>query len=155
MEGFGITDVAGLLESVACMSSFMAVKNLGAEGPHRLALGVVLELAEFLRAAAGFCDPRGPLDGGFARREFQDAEAAVELLGLRVGLVRYGAIGSDHQRRDIRVDTTTEHVDAGFLRVAYDRMCRFADGTHIFVGDVHCWSGEGDKVLGHCSAFRE
>src|SRR5262249_14122137 len=46
--------------------------------PRRSALGVVPELAEFLRAAAGFGDLRGPLDGGFARREFQDTEAAVE-----------------------------------------------------------------------------
>jgi hypothetical protein len=31
------------------------------------------------------------MDGGFARRKFQDTEAAVELLGLRVGLVLDGA----------------------------------------------------------------
>src|SRR5262249_55023840 len=48
--------------------------------PRRSALGVVPELAELLRAAAGFGDLRGPLDGRFARREFQDTEAAVELL---------------------------------------------------------------------------
>src|SRR5215813_3656341 len=69
--------------------------------PRRSALGVVPELAEFLRAAAGFGDLRGPLDGGFARREFQNAEAAVELPGLRVGLGRDGAVGGDHQRRDV------------------------------------------------------
>src|SRR5499427_4952675 len=83
--------------------------------PRRSALGIVPELAEFLRAAAGFGDLRGPLDGGFARREFQDTEAAVELLGLRVGLVRDGAVGGDHQRRDVLVDTTAEHIDAGIL----------------------------------------
>ena len=37
-------------------------------------LGVIPELAEFLRAAAGFGELRGPLNGGVARREFQDAE---------------------------------------------------------------------------------
>src|SRR5262249_47513431 len=122
--------------------------------PRRSALGVVPELAEFLRAAAGFGDLRGPLDGGSARREFQDTEAAVELLGLRVGLVRDGAVGGDHQRRDVLVDTTTEHIDAGILRLAYDRVCRFADGSHVFVGDVHRRSGEGDKVLRHRSVLR-
>src|SRR5215831_3597011 len=122
--------------------------------PRRSALGVVPELAEFLRAAAGFGDLRGPLDGGFARREFQDTEAAVELLGLRVGLVRDGAVGGDHQRRDVLVDTTAEYIDAGILRLAYDRVCRFADGSHVFVGDVHRRSGEGDKVLRHRSVLR-
>ena len=34
--------------------------------PHRSALGVVPELAEFLGAAAGFGDLRGPLDGDHA-----------------------------------------------------------------------------------------
>src|SRR5215467_1475487 len=122
--------------------------------PGRSALGVVPELAEFLRAAAGFGDLRGPLDSGFARRQFQDTEAAVELLGLRVGLVGDGAVGGDHQRRDILVDTTAEHIDAGILRLAYGRVCRFADGSHVFVGDVHRRSGEGDKVLRHRSVLR-
>jgi hypothetical protein len=95
--------------------------------PRRSALEVVPELTEFLRAAAGFGDLRGPLDGGFARREFQDTEAAIELLGLRVRLVRNGAVGGDHQRCDVLVDTTAEHIDPGSLRLAYDRVCRFAD----------------------------
>src|SRR5262247_1264426 len=92
----------------------------------RSAFGVVLKLAKFLGAAAGLGDLRGPPDGGFAGREFQDTEAAVELLGLRVGLVRDSAVGGDHQRRDVLVDTTAEHIDAGILRLAYDRVCRFA-----------------------------
>ena len=119
----------------------------------RLALGVVLEFAEFLRAAAGTGDLRGPLDGGIARREFQDTEAAVELLGLRVCLVRDVAVSGDHQRRDVLVDATTEHLDAGILRLAYDSVCRFADGSHVFVADVHRRPGEGDKILGHRSVL--
>src|SRR5438045_6573742 len=110
-------------------------------------LGVIPELAEFLRAAASFGDLRSPQDGGFARREFQDAEAAVELLGLRIGLVRDGAVGGNHQRRDVLVDPTTEHVDAGILRLAYYRVRRFADGGPVLRGDVHRRSGEGDQVL--------
>jgi len=90
-----------------------------------------------------------------ARREFQDTEAAVELLGLRVGLVREGAVGGDHQWRDVLVDTTAEHIDAGILRLAYDRVCRFADGSHVFVRDVHRRSGEGDEVLRHRSVRRD
>src|SRR5262245_38003758 len=119
--------------------------------PRRSALGVVHEFAEFLRAAAGSGDLRGPADGGLARREFQDAEAAVELLGLRVGLVRDGAVGGDHQRRDALVDTAAEHVDAGFLRLADDRVGRFPDGGHVPGGDVHRRSGERDQVLRHRS----
>src|SRR5262249_11405018 len=87
--------------------------------PRRSALGVVPELAEFLRAAAGFGDLRGPLDGGFTRREFQDAEAAVELLGLRVGLVRDGAVGGDHQRRDVFINTTADNLDHFVARHAF------------------------------------
>src|SRR5262249_19479324 len=89
-----------------------------------------------------FGDLGGPLDGGFARRKFQDTEAAVELLDLRVGLVRDGAVGGDHQRRDVLVDTTAEHIDTGILRLAYARVCRFADDSHVFVGDVHRRSGK-------------
>src|SRR3954463_2041929 len=90
--------------------------------PRRSALGVVPELAELLRAAAGFGDLRGPLDGGFARRELQDTEAAVELPGLRISLVRDGAVGGDHQRRDGRIDPTAEHIDARILCLADDRV---------------------------------
>src|SRR5438067_7638969 len=120
----------------------------------RSTLVVVLELAEFLRAATGFGDLRCPLDRGLARREFQDTEAAVELLGLRVGLIRDGAVGSDHQRRDVLVDTAAEHIDSGGLRLAYHRVCRFADGSHFRVGDVHRRSGEGNKVLCQRSVLR-
>src|SRR5215471_2025718 len=97
------------LRSVACTDHRVGWTVLLIElRPRRSTLGVVLELAEFLRAAAGFGDLRGPLDRGFARREFQDAEAAVELLGLRVGLVRDCAVGGDHKRRDVLVDPTAE-----------------------------------------------
>jgi hypothetical protein len=64
--------------------------RIGRRRLRRSALGVVLELAEFLRAAASSGDLGGPLDGGFARRQFQDAEAAVELPGLGVRFVRDG-----------------------------------------------------------------
>src|SRR5512139_2739215 len=65
--------------------------NCSTVRPRRSTLGIVLELAELLRATAGLGDLRGPLDGGVARRELQDAEAAVELPGLGVGLVPDGS----------------------------------------------------------------
>src|SRR4029450_13614860 len=126
-HGCSLSEVHGNEES-RCRKDLLVRIGLR---PRRSALGVVPELAEFLRAAAGFGDLRGPLDGGCARREFQDTEAAVELLGLRVGLVRDGAVGGDHQRRDVRVDTTAEHIDAGILRLAYDRVCRVAAGAPL------------------------
>ena len=89
MEGLG--DIGRTL-------AFMRVMRRGGLRPGRSALGVVPELAEFLRAAAAFGDLRGPLDGGFARREFQDTEAAVELLGdlapLSLTLLVYGELCS-------------------------------------------------------------
>src|SRR6185503_8314133 len=74
------------------------------------ALRVVHELAELLLAAAGPGDLRGPLDRRLARWKLQDTEAAIELLGLRIGRVRRGAVGGNHERADLVVDAAAEHV---------------------------------------------
>ena len=57
-------------------------------------------------------------------------------------------VASQGERADI-VDPATEHVDAGNLRLADDRVRRLTDGAQILMGNVHRRCGEGDQVLCH------
>src|SRR5262245_34085302 len=123
-------------------------------GPCPSALGVIPKLAEFLRAAASFGDLCSPQDGGFARRELQDTEAAVELLRLGIGFVCYRAVRGDHEWCDILVDTTTNRLHACSLRLAHDLVRSFAHGGKVLGGNFHRPSRKGNKVFRHRSVLR-
>ena len=90
-------------------------KGSGPRTFRRSGLRVEPEKAQFLVAAAGSCDSRGPRNRRLARRQFEHGEPTVERRCPRIATRSDRAIGRDQHGWHGFADTAAEDVNAGSL----------------------------------------